>query len=364
MPGRLGFLSDRLDALLRASSTFVGMDVLGDAVATMRTGEARAARAEWYAPWGQRFAPGPGAGFLVLLEGPCWLIPDEGDPVELGVGDVVFMPHGGGHALADDPSRALAAPSCDPMDEGSRFEERYAAPAAGRRAAAEDARGRTVTLCGAYRLDRSRAHPLLDDMPAYVHLPARGEARPELRAAVELLGAEIGRGRQGEAVVVPALLDVLLLYILRAWSEDGRTHGESITGWAAALGDPAVRGVLDAIHREPGAAWTVESLGRRAGLSRAAIARRFTALTGRPPLAYLTWWRMTLAARLLRESDAPVAKVAEHVGYTSEFAFARAFGREHGMPPGAYRRARAAVPGPRSEAASSTDDASMGARPA
>ncbi|NUS16562.1 MAG: helix-turn-helix transcriptional regulator, partial [Streptomyces sp.] len=89
------------------------------------------------------------------------------------------------------------------------------------------------------------------------------------------------------------------------------------------------------------APWTVERLAREAGLSRAAFARRFAALTGRPPLAYLTWWRMTLAARLLAESALPLASVAERVGYTSEFAFAHAFKRWCGLAPGRYRRAHA-----------------------
>ncbi|GAA2348163.1 hypothetical protein GCM10010246_39280 [Streptomyces cuspidosporus] len=78
--------------------------------------------------------------------------------------------------------------------------------------------------------------------------------------------------------------------------------------------------------------------GQAAGLSRAAFARRFTALAGRSPLAYLTWWRMTLAARLLRESELPLRAVAERSGYTSEFAFAKAFKREYGVAPGGYRR--------------------------
>jgi AraC-like DNA-binding protein len=136
---------------------------------------------------------------------------------------------------------------------------------------------------------------------------------------------------------VPALLDMLLLYILRAWLDERPHHG-SATGWAAALGDPAVSAALQEIHNDPARPWTVEGLGARAGLSRAAFARRFTALVGRPPLAYLTWWRMTTAARLLRRSDAPLHVVAEQVGYSSEFAFANAFKREYGIAPGRYRR--------------------------
>jgi AraC-like DNA-binding protein len=107
---------------------------------------------------------------------------------------------------------------------------------------------------------------------------------------------------------------------------------------AAALRDRGITAALQAIHGDPAGPWTVEELGRRAGLSRAAFARRFTMLVGQPPLAYLTWWRMTTAGRLLREDDVPLRTVAHRAGYASEFAFAKAFKREYGMAPGQYRR--------------------------
>jgi AraC-like DNA-binding protein len=261
-----------------------------------------------------------------VLQGSCWLTPERGDPVALGVGDVVFLPpHAGGHALTGDrpasltglPPASLTGPDTDRDD---------AADAA------------TVLLCGAYLLDGARAHPILAALPAVIHLPARVGRLPELRAAVDLLGAELDDPRQGTDAVVGALLDMLLLYILRAWC-DGHAGDESAAGWIRALGDPAISAALRAVHEEPGRAWTVDALAGRGGLSRAAFARRFTALIGRPPLAYLTWWRMTIAARILRESDAPLSSVAARTGYTSEFAFSKAFKREYGATPGRYRRA-------------------------
>ena len=92
------------------------------------------------------------------------------------------------------------------------------------------------------------------------------------------------------------------------------------------------------VHRDPANPWTVATLAAEAGSSRSPFARRFTALIGQPPLTYLTWWRMMTAARLLRESDAPLAAIATRVGYASEFAFATAFKRQHGTAPGRYRR--------------------------
>ncbi|WP_243715096.1 helix-turn-helix transcriptional regulator [Micromonospora sp. KC207] len=152
-----------------------------------------------------------------------------------------------------------------------------------------------------------------------------------------LLAAELERPRLGTDAAVPALLDTLLLYILHIWFNEQPARG-STTGWAAALNDPPVTAALHAIHRAPAAPWTVAKLAAEAGLSRAPFARRFATLIGQPPLSYLTWWRMTTAARLLRASDAPSKSIAAQVGYASEFAFANAFERTHGTAPGTFRR--------------------------
>ncbi|MFF9621275.1 AraC family transcriptional regulator [Streptomyces griseosporeus] len=304
------------------------MDVLSDAVAAMRSGRPHSGLRDKYAPWGLRFAASEGAGFHVVLRGSAWLRPSEGEPVALGPGDVVFLAHGRGHALASGPGVALedvrleadgSWPALPPPEPG--------APPAD-----------TVMLCGAYTLDRSRAHPLLSELPEVVHLPARVGAHRSLRTAVELLGQELEERGPGSDTIVTSLLDTLLLYILRAWWEGERHADGHPTGWAAALTDPAVATALRAIHADPAHPWTVEELGSVGGLSRAAFARRFTALVGSPPLAYLTWWRMTTAGRLLRGEDVPLRRVAERAGYTSEFAFAKAFKREFGVTPGQYRR--------------------------
>jgi AraC-like DNA-binding protein len=296
------------------------VDVLSDAVTTMRTGRPHSARSRLRAPWGRRFAPTDGAGFHIVLGGTCWLLPAGDEPLRLATGDIVFLPREPGHALADDPTSPLTE-----FRFGGGGDEASGA-------------GGAVTdlLCGAYVLDRSRPHPLLADLPDVVHLPAQVGRHPRLRSAVDLLGAEIAEPRAGATASVSALLDLLLLYMLRAWFDD-RAAG-SPTGWPAALADPAVSEALHAMHTEPEAQWTVRELGARARLSRTVFAQRFTATVGRPPLAYLTWWRMTMAASQLRNTDAPLSTVARRCGYSSEFAFAKTFKREFGVAPGSYRR--------------------------
>jgi AraC-like DNA-binding protein len=312
-----------------------GVDVLSDAVTAMRTGQPHSARVRRPASFGRRFPPVDGAGFHIVVQGSCWLFPLDGEPIALGVGDVAFLPRGSAHGLADSPSTPLLDTSTS-LDANPPGQDDDGVPTG--QHVTNDSAAAGVMLCGAYLLDRSRAHPLLADLPEVIHLSARVGRHPGLRAAVDLLGGELEQPRPGGDGMLPALLDVLLLHILRAWFDEQSAHGAA-TGWAAALHDPAVATALRAIHNAPGRQWTVEELGMRAGLSRAAFARRFAALVGQPPLTYLTWWRMTLAARLLRDSDAPLVAIARKVGYTSEFAFAHAFKREYGSAPGGFRRA-------------------------
>nr|CEL12673.1 Transcriptional regulator, AraC family [Kibdelosporangium sp. MJ126-NF4] len=194
---------------------------------------------------------------------------------------------------------------------------------------------RSTVVCGAYRLQRHRPHPLLRELPDVVHLSALPGRHPSLRAMIQLLGEELETQPPGAAVVTPLLVDALLVYMLRAWLHDA----VDAHGWSAALADPVTARALAAIHTDPARAWTVEQLGAKAGLSRAAFARRFTALVGEPTLAYLTRWRMTTATQLLRDTDKPLARVAAAIGYGSAFAFAKAFRREYATTPGDYRNA-------------------------
>ena len=303
------------------------MDILSDTLAALRTGHPGAVRTQARAPWGLWFRPIAGAGFHVVVEGQCFLVPpSDGEPVRLGPGDVVFLRRGSGHTLCDDPASTRIEFVPDRVDTTSPIGS-IDVPGTG---------PATVLLCGAYQLDVKRPHPFLTSLPDVIHLPAGPGRHPALRAATDQLCAEVREPRQGSDSVVATLIDLLLLYILRSWYDD-QPRPQTL-GWAAALTDPLLAPALKAMHEAPAQPWTVESLASRAGLSRAAFARRFTTVVGDPPLTYLTTWRMTLAARLLRESDEPLSSVAERTGYASEYAFAKAFKRHYDSAPGAYRK--------------------------
>jgi AraC-like DNA-binding protein len=295
-------------------------DVLSEALAALTTAPALSVNTYARAPWGLRFGGRQGFGFHVVVRGGCWLLHDDADPIPLRAGDIMLAPSGEVHTLAD-------AKDTEPVD--FVVDHRI-----GRAVVGGDG-AETVLLSGAYRMERGRRHPLLANLPDLVHLPDRGPHR--LHTVVESLNAEIEDQGPGSAAIVNALVDALLIYILRAWHE-GRS-----TGWTAAMNDPAIGSTLHTMHRDPAEPWTVDRLAHEVGLARATFTRRFTALVGEPPLTYLTRWRMITAARALRRDRMPLAAIARQVGYT-EFAFAKAFKREYGIAPGEYRRRRNSGP--------------------
>nr|WP_263972301.1 AraC family transcriptional regulator [Spongiactinospora rosea] len=240
--------------------------------------------------------PYEGANFYVVLKGNCRLLPDGGAPLPLGVGDAVLMPHGTGHAIADSPT------------------------------------DRAEVLCAKYRLDCRRKHPLMTELPEVVHLPSRVGSHLELRAAMDLVAGELDRLRPGSCVALPHLLDLLLIYMIRSWMTKA-TSG----AWPGALRDPVTAAALRALHSEPAAPWSNDRLAAEVGVSRPTLARRFAALVGRPPMTYLTWWRVILAAGMLRDTEETLATIAGRVGYSSPYALSHAFQREFGTTPGRYR---------------------------
>ncbi|MEU6194425.1 AraC family transcriptional regulator [Streptomyces sp. NPDC047061] len=313
------------------------MDVLSDAIAAVRVGQPSSNRVRVSGTWCTRLAPYEGAGFHVVLKGTCWLLPDGGAPVPLGTGDAVLLPHGTGHVLADSPADAAAVRRAVPFERWAGREGPDDRTAQGE----HEAHGGVELLCGKYRLDRSHAHPLMAELPEAVHLPNRVGSHPELRAAIDLLGRELEARRPGSGRVVPSLLDLLFVYMIRSWMAEGATGA-----WPAVLTDPVTAAALRALHTDPAAAWTNERLATEVGVSRPTLVRRFTGLVGRAPMTYLTWWRLTLAATLLRDTEEPLAAVARRVGYGTPYALSHAFKREFGATPGRFRTELHGRPGP------------------
>ena len=303
------------------------VDLVGDAISALRIGEPRSARAYLYGSWGLRWDPSRGAGFNihVVLRGTCWLRPEGRDPVRLDEGDVAFVSRTIAHGVADSPLSPLRDV---PPDENDFWFPDHAD------VDASPSLPLTVLMGGSYYLQRQRMHPLIESLPEVIVLPDRTRADDPILHIIDLLGAEHDNRAPGSSAAMPALLDLLLTYVIRATFD----AADPSTGWAAAIRDPALSVALHNMQNEPHVDWTISTLARAAGLSRATFARRFSDAVGQPPIAYLTWWRMSLAKQLLSESDMPLSAVASRTAYQSEFAFGKAFKREVGCSPGAFRR--------------------------
>jgi AraC-like DNA-binding protein len=304
-------------------------DVLADVLEATRTGGTVFARAMMGAPWALRCDPVKLAAFHIVARGSCTIRFDHGpDTLMLGTGDVALLPHGDGHTLYDDP----AAPAMALAD--------LLAEIPGGEIGDVNAGGNgppTALLCGGYVFHNEGPHPLLGQLPPVVHL-ASDTASVEVRATVDLLGREIANRRPGSTRVIGRLADVLLVHALRQWIDQQSTsHGAA--GWLRALRDPTVASALSLIHGQVGRPWTLTTLAAEVGVSPSALKRRFRELTGEPPGAYLTRWRIDTAARLLHDTDRPVGRIAGDVGYRSQYAFNRAFARARRQSPGRYRQA-------------------------
>ena len=178
---------------------------------------------------------------------------------------------------------------------------------------------------------------LLSLLPDVLHLPAGGpDDDGGVAATLRLLSLELGARPPGSRAVSARLVDIMLVHVLRGWLRS--QHPGQSSSWIVALRDPVVGRALMCIHERPAAPWTVDSLAAEVNVSRATLARRFVTRVGETPLAYVTRWRMDVAAQSLRDGGDTVAAIATAVGYRSEYAFSRAFSRQRGIAPGRYRR--------------------------
>jgi AraC-like DNA-binding protein len=267
--------------------------------------------------------------FHLITDGECHVEMGGAPPVKLVPGDVVVFPQGDAHRMASEPG--LAPASATRLDAVLSRRPRQLAYGGG---------GATTRLvCGYLACDARLARMLLAGLPPLLRVNVRGSsAGAWLEASVRYALAEARSPRPGGAGVLSKLAEVLFIEVLRLYMNE---HGEGRTGWLAGVGDRIVGAALKALHQNPARAWTLEDLARAAGTSRSVLAERFQHLVGSSPMQYLTQWRMLLAANLLSGSNASLAHIAQDVGYQTDTAFSRAFRREFGAPPAAWRRSRA-----------------------
>ncbi|QFY09104.1 helix-turn-helix domain-containing protein [Nonomuraea phyllanthi] len=306
------------------------MDVLTDLLHRARAHSALVRQLVQPPPWAVTYADAPPLTVAATLGGHAVIRLGDAAPTRLAAGDIALITAPGGYTIADDPATVPRFVIRDGRKHLPTGAPAAPHPALAPRTYGAGPPGATVMLRGVYDLHGDAASRLLDLLPPLAVVPAG----PRTRAALDLLSAEAARDEPGQDAVLARLLDLVLVLALRAWC----TRPEATPpAWYRALADPAIGEALRLLHEDPAHRWTVASLAAKAGMSRAAFAQRFTALVGRPPLGYLTEWRMTLAADLLRDTRQTVAAVARQVGYQDPFAFSVAFKRARGHTPSAWR---------------------------
>jgi AraC-like DNA-binding protein len=320
------------------------MDALSDVLKSIRLEGALYLNAEFTAPWCIRGECGlpsvrrrlAGAEHVVFFhfvtEGRCKVrLSNGGETLAASAGDLILIPQDDRHLLGSDVAIA-------PLEGDSLFAE------GGGDAEIVQLRhggggATTRFVCGYLACSRSVCRPLLEALPRALTIPiGDGPASTLLRELLRVGVRESAALRPGAGSLLAKLSELMFVEALRRYVENLPPQG---MGWLAGLRDPQVGRALALMHGEPGKAWTVDELAREVALSRSALAERFAGLVGEPPMQYLTRWRLALAAQMLRAGRDAVGRVAERSGYESDAAFNRAFKREFGMPPAAWRRAAA-----------------------
>lgn len=316
------------------------MDALSDVLHVLRLSGAVFLDAEFTAPWcitsnsRQPSARSDGQHIVFfhwLISGSCKArLTAGGDTFEIGAGDLLMMPNDETHLMGSDLH-------IEPIDA-----EQLINPAANQNLLHIDHGGGgevTRFVCGFLACDKRLCRPMLDALPGMLRVSFGDDPTAAWFKSLLQLGAqETLKPRPGSDTVLAKLSELLFVEAIRRYGESMPVEQK---GWLAGLRDRFVGKALALMHQTPGQAWTTDDLADEVGLSRSALAQRFSDLIGQPPMQYLTRWRLTVAAQRLRVDDASLASIAQHIGYESESAFNRAFKREFGMPPAAWRRQQA-----------------------
>jgi AraC-like DNA-binding protein len=307
------------------------MDSVAGLLDGPRAREAFVLRSSLDPPWSMRIEDEAPLTLITVVRGTAWVLPERGDVVELRRGDVAIVCGPEHYTVADDPGTSPQV-VIHPGQRCTRPDgtELASMRDLGVRSWGNSMDGATVLLTGSYQLRSEVSRRLLAALPGLLLLTEESWRNP----LTDYLAEEVVKDEPGQEAVLDRLLDLLLVGVLRAWFARPEA---AAPGWYRAHSDPVVGPALRLLQNDSAHPWTVAELAAAGGSSRAGFARRFKELIGEPPMEFLTNWRLTLAADLLREPGATVGSVARQVGYASPFAFSTAFKRVRGVSPADHR---------------------------
>jgi AraC-like DNA-binding protein/mannose-6-phosphate isomerase-like protein (cupin superfamily) len=301
-------------------------DAVSDALRSLSVRSTIFCLSELRAPWAFRVDGEAVAKFHVVLEGSAFLVRPSEEPLVLSAGDLVVLPRGAAHTLAHDhagPAIALDRILAEhPLESGLRL--RYGGDGAV-----------TRILCGGLSLAEALPQSTLAVFPEVLRIERdRAVATAWLEPVLAALTAEAESGLPGASAVVAKLADVFLTQALRAWMVEAGNDGRAGAGL---VGDQSIARAVRALDTRSSEAWSLDSLAKHVGLSRTALAVKFREAIGQSPMRYLTTVRLNRAAAYLAAGRLTVHEVAHRTGYQNEATLSKAFKREFGLAPGAYR---------------------------
>ena len=269
--------------------------------------------------------------YHIVTEGPCWAAVHGEEPLCLQSGDILLLPHGDAYIISDTPRQP------DPEQEAESIDF-FRAMSAGEIPPLVSDGGleteRNKLICGFLGCNLRLFDPLLSALPRMIRVPAPDGGRDPLSSLIDFALSEAAENRGGERCLLMRLSELMFVEVLRRYL---RECPAPQSGWLEGLRDPLIGRALDLLHRDIAAPWTLDKLAQRIGMSRSALAERFAAVVGIPPMQYLASWRMQVAANRLLDESAKVYSIASEVGYESEAGFSRAFKRIVGMSPKTWR---------------------------
>jgi len=275
------------------------------------------------APWGLDVVKDENSQFWRLVSGSCTIGSPDGRIIEMAEGDLVFVPNGSAHWIADK-STSLRIPSPEFVKA-----RRAGIPVF-------NSGGDVTTLiAGHFEFDYQPLHPFLKDLPSIIHIRQYvTENQLLLKQVTQLMLEELNNERPGSNVMLKCLSEIMFINIIRAYLEQAVPD----SGFLSALNDPRISKALKLIQDTPQNDWTLESLASEIGMSRSVFFNQFKKLVHETPFGYLTNWRIRQAQKLLMTDNSNIAEIAAKVGYQSEAAFNRIFKSKTGQTPAVYRR--------------------------
>lgn len=304
------------------------MDVLSDIFDTIRLRATLYFRTDYSPPWAITVpAYAQAARFHLVIQGRLHVWLASGQTADLGPGDLILVPRGQEHVLADSPGRVPAPLETVVKDSGydgrGVFIVGHGNPSAS-----------TQMVCGHFGFTEGADHPLLRALPDMIVLTSADRARHALLdETLRLVARRIFTQGLGSAAAISRLSEVFFIEAVRA-SVEQCPELRRILG---AMTDPQVGRALELMHNEPARGWTVESLAAEVGMSRSRFADRFAELMDQGPMAYLSEWRLQKALARLGGGDVSIKELAHDIGYQSPAAFTRAFAQRFGAPPTDFR---------------------------